>query len=96
MTSPILSGAKYSPLVRTENYDNSGPPPMSIDNRGRGTSSMPTIEQNPANSARYNPITNPLPHNIQNPYFVKGMQQGTFPSKSNVFAVMANNSLLKN
>jgi len=46
------------------------------------------------NLARYNPITNPVPNNQQNPYVIKNMQHGGSYQPKNYFAVMANNNLV--
>ena len=95
MSSPQLRGVKISQAIASQNFDNPGPSSIHFDNRGKGMPSM--IEQNSpqSNFSRYDPITNPLPNNSQNPYFVKNMQQGSHPSKSNIFTNMANNNLLK-
>ena len=94
MSSPQLRGVKISQTT-AENFDNPDLSSMPFDNRGIGMSS--TIEHNQMQThfSRYDPITNPAPNNVQNPYFVKNTQQGSHPSKSNVFATMANNNLLK-
>jgi len=52
-----------------------------------------TSNANGPNGHRYNPITNPVPNNIQNPYLVKHAQNGAFNPR-NYFAVMANNNLV--
>jgi len=42
----------------------------------------------------HNPITNPIPGNVQNPYFSKVAPNGAHQTRNNYFASVANNNLL--
>jgi len=44
----------------------------------------------------YNPITNPLPFNIQNPYIIKEIQKGSFKPTLGTVGILKDNSILLN
>jgi len=95
--SPYLAG-KYndgsSPSYRP--YQNDSLRSYNIDSTYRGDangSGRSPKAANTSNIQSYNPITNPVPQNIQNPYLLKEIQKGNFTPK-NYLASTASNSIL--
>jgi len=66
-----------------------------VTNRSRALS-RDSVSQNNffCMNGPYNPITNPLPFTIQNPYILKEMQKGAFRPRSAFVGVMPDNTLI--
>lgn len=84
------NNTKISQISQIFNNDNMTPPPLrNPTNNNNNSTSLGEI---------HNPLLNPMPFNVQNPYLFKEFKKGLIPSNSKQNAYFANiaNAELRN